>query len=237
MGRVIADMCQERGVHQVVCGFDATANDTLGFPVYTNLEDVTEDVDVLIDFTAPGTLDTLSGFLRARKIPAVICTTGYSPEQEEAVRQLATEVPIVRSGNMSVGVNAILEVVEELSKALKGFDIEVIEKHHTRKKDSPSGTAKMLYQAANRGRDNAMNEIHGRSGNDLVRPADEVGIHAIRAGNIVGEHIVLFAGTDEVIEVTHRASSRKIFGNGALAAAEFVVNQEPGFYTMADVLK
>lgn len=153
------------------------------------------------------------------------------------MRQLATEVPIVRSGNMSVGVNAILEVVEELSKALKGFDIEVIEKHHTRKKDSPSGTAKMLYQAANRGRDNAMNEIHGRSGNDLVRPADEVGIHAIRAGNIVGEHIVLFAGTDEVIEVTHRASSRKIFGNGALAAAEFVVNCAPGFYTMADVLK
>lgn len=236
MGRVLAQMCRDRGDHTIVCGFCAKPHDDLGFPIYTDLTEVKEEADVLIDFSSPNSLEAVLDFVTERKMPAVLATTGYSPEQIESIRKAAQQVPIVQSGNMSIGINALLRTVEELTVALKGFDIEIIEKHHTKKKDSPSGTAKMLFQAANRGRESRLSETFGRYGNGLDRPSDEVGIHAIRAGNIVGEHMVIYAGTDEVIEVTHRAGSKKIFANGALQAAEFVIGQPAGLYTMADVL-
>lgn len=236
MGRVVTEMVKTEPDMEIVAGTCIENCTETGYPVYSTLGEIQEEADVLIDFSSANACESILAYLTERKLPAVIATTGYGDEQVALVKEAAKTVPIVQSGNMSVGVNAIQKVVEELAHALKGFDIEIIEKHHTLKKDAPSGTAKMLFQAANRGREESLTENFGRYGNGLSKPAEEVGIHAIRAGNIVGEHAVIFAGTDEVVEVTHRAGSKKIFANGALRAAEFVVGKESGYFTMQDIL-
>lgn len=193
---------------------------------------------VLIDFTEPAA--TLSRLREAAElgIPAVVGTTGFTDEQQNEIAQLATRTPILAAANMSVGVNVLLDIVQNLAARLAGYDIEVIETHHRRKKDAPSGTALAFANAAAAGREVSLHEVarHGREGIVGERTADEIGIHAIRGGDVVGDHTILFAGTGERIEITHKASSRDAFASGALTAARFIATQSPGLYTMKDAL-
>lgn len=235
MGNVISQIVEEKDDLEIVCGF-AKENYKTNFPVYTSLNDVKEKVDVLIDFSGAGVLDSIINYAKENNIPLVLASTGYTEEQESKIYDLSENLPILYSRNMSLGVNVMESISEKMASMLSDFDIEIIEKHHNLKKDSPSGTAKMLFEAVNKGRNNTLKELDGRSGFYDGRPKNEVGISSIRAGNIVGEHTIIFAGEDEVIELTHKASSKKIFANGALKAASFIVNEQSGLYTMQDVL-
>lgn len=199
-----------------------------------SLADYEAAVDVLIDFSNPAMLEEIVSYVKSYHVPVVIATTGYSKEQEEQITQLAEEVPVLMSANYSLGVLLVNQILKEFTPALKEyFDIEVIEKHHRYKEDAPSGTAKMFV--------NTMNEtlgydvVHGREGKQK-RADQEIGVHAVRGGSIVGEHEVIFAGQDEVISIKHEAFSKKIFANGALNGAKWLSEQAKGYYTMEDVL-
>lgn len=235
MGKTLTELCLHNDKFNIVAG---VALDKLDFnyPIYQNINDVEEKIDVIIDFSSYKSLDLLLDYLNNHHIPTVIATTGHTDEQIKRIYKCAENTPIVYSGNMSVGINLLLNIVESISSKFENSDIEIIEKHHNKKIDSPSGTAKMLYDSANKGRKNTLHENQERAGNDTKRNDNEVGIHSIRGGTIVGEHTVLFAGIDETIEITHRASSKKIFANGSLTAAQFIVNKKNGLFTMNEVL-
>ncbi|MDO5457359.1 MAG: 4-hydroxy-tetrahydrodipicolinate reductase [Atopococcus tabaci] len=235
MGQVLDELISD-SKHQVVAGFANQRVENLHYPVYTSLEDVEEEVDLVIDFSQPTSLQALLDYGKSNNIPLVIATTGYTDEEEGAIREASSEIPILFAKNMSLGINMTEKIVEQLAHALPQFDIEIIEKHHRYKKDSPSGTAKMLVEAAKTGRNDESPVLEGRSGLYDERLKNEIGVMAVRGGTIVGEHTVLFAGEDEVIEIKHSAQSKKVFANGALTAAEFLVNQSPGLYDMNDVL-
>lgn len=239
MGHMITDLLRNSEQHQIVAGFAAELDSELPYPVYLDLAEVEQpsQIDVIIDFSNPASLNTLLDFGVANKLPLVIASTGYTAEQEAAIRAASEKIAILHAKNMSLGVNVMEIMVEQLASMLKNFDIEIIEKHHRYKVDSPSGTAKMLFDAANQGRSNSMIELDGRAGIYEGRAKNEIGISAIRGGTIVGEHSVIFAGEDEIIEIKHTANSRKVFANGAIQAAEFVAEQPAGFYNMDDVLQ
>lgn len=193
---------------------------------------------VLIDFTQPTA--TIARLHEAAElgIPAVVGTTGFVAEQQKEIDQLAKRIPILAAANMSVGVNVLLDIVKDLAARLSDYDIEVIETHHRLKKDAPSGTALAFANAAAASREVSLNDVarHGREGLVGERTPGEIGIHAIRGGDVVGDHTILFAGTGERIEITHKASSRDAFASGALTAARFIAKQSPGLYTMNDAL-
>jgi len=199
---------------------------------------VQQKADVIIDFSHHSAIDALLDYSEATGTPAVICTTGLSEAQVARIQTLSATVPLLRSGNMSVGVNLLLDLVARAAQTLyAAYDIEIIEKHHNRKVDAPSGTALMLAQAAKEAVPEHREYTYGRQGTDCKRKPEEIGIHAIRGGTIVGEHSVIFAGNDEIIEISHTAISRGVFAGGAVRAAEFLVNQQPGLYSMKEVLK
>lgn len=200
----------------------------------TSLADYTDKLDVLIDFSNPALLDQVLAYVHAQKVPLVVATTGYSAEQEQKIAQLAEEVAVLKSANYSLGVILMNRILKEYTPALKDFfDIEVIEKHHRFKEDAPSGTAKMFVDTINESLQ--YDVVHGREGH-RKRADQEIGVHAIRGGTIVGEHEVLFAGGDEVLSIKHEAFSKKIFATGALNGAKWLAGQDKGFYTMNDVL-
>lgn len=197
------------------------------------LHDISGQVDVVIDFSNPENLEMLLDFCIARKCPAVIATTGFSLEQQQMITDLAQQVPVVFSANFSLGITVMKRVLAEITPILEdSFDMEVIEKHHNKKLDSPSGTAKMLVSALNG--EGKYEEVHGREGNR--KRGKEIGIHAVRGGTIAGEHDVIFAGEDEILEIKHTAGSKKIFAAGAVKAARFTQTAAPGLYNMEDVL-
>lgn len=236
MGRTVLQLVNSLEDMEVVYGVSDIKDETLGFPVKEKLP--TEKIaDVLIDFSTPKLLKDILNYGITTNTPLVLATTGYSKEDIMKIEESSTVIPILQTGNMSVGVNIMEKVVEILSKALDGFDIEIVEKHHKFKVDSPSGTAKMLFEAANRGREEKLQPMEGRSGFFDNRPDSEVGISSIRGGNIVGEHSVIFAGNDEILEIKHIANSKAIFANGAIRSAKFLVNKDPGLYNMNDVLE
>lgn len=223
MGKVLADLAIEKG-HELAGIVEPMDDETL--------EDV-GGCDVVIDFSHPANLDMVTEYCRAHQVPAVIATTGFDPDQEEQIRSLAMEVPVVFSANFSLGINIMKRVIAEITPILEdNFDIEIIEKHHNKKLDSPSGTAKMLLSAADPA--GKYDHVYGREGNR--KRAHEIGIHAIRGGTIAGEHEVIYAGTDEIIEIKHTALSKKIFAAGAIKAAEYTQTRGAGFHTMEDVL-
>jgi 4-hydroxy-tetrahydrodipicolinate reductase len=198
-----------------------------------DINEVKEDFDVMIDFSNPANLSMLLDYATKNKKPLVIATTGFSEDQIKSIYDASNLAPIVYTANFSLGVTVFEEVLKMVTPILKDtFDIEVIEKHHNKKIDAPSGTAKMLVSAMNQ--DNEFEEVFGREG--VAKRGKEIGVHALRGGTIVGEHSVIFAGEDEVLEIKHEAHSKNIFANGAIKAAEFLVGQEPGVYTMNDVL-
>jgi len=240
MGKMIAELMQERPEEfTLAAGVDKVVKPgQLACPVYESFQQVMAKADVLIDFSHHSLLPEVIAFIERTKTPAVIGTTGLDEAQVERLKQVAQRVPIMQTGNMSVGINLLLELVKQAAKVLHDrFDIEIIEMHHNRKVDAPSGTAKMLANAINSALDTPKNFTYGRHGKQAKRQPDEIGIHAVRGGTIVGEHHVIFAGPDEILELHHSAASRKVFAAGALRAATFVATKTSGFYTMSDVLQ
>ena len=190
---------------------------------------------MVIDFSNPLALDGILEYCLKTKTPVVLATTGYNDEEMEKIHEAAKQIPVFLSFNMSLGVNILLKLVKEAAKNLANFDIEIIEKHHNKKVDSPSGTAVMIANAVKEIREQS-EFIYGRHGRTGKRQQNEVGIHAVRGGTIVGEHSAIFAGNDEILEINHSARSKNVFAEGAIAAAKYLVNQESGFYNMDDML-
>ena len=236
MGKKVFESASNCADVLAVCGVDIKCDCTNpSFPIYDSFSKVKEDVDVIIDFSAPATLDSILDFCSKKNIPAILCATGYSNEQIEKVKEYSKKLPLFRSGNMSLGVNALIDLVKKATLSLDGFDIEIIEKHHNQKVDAPSGTAIMLADAV---KEKAPEKFYtyGREGIVGKRDVNEIGIHAVRGGGIVGEHQVIFASGFETITLTHQATDRSVFADGAIKAAQFIVSQKPGLYNMADVI-
>ncbi|PKM58689.1 MAG: 4-hydroxy-tetrahydrodipicolinate reductase [Firmicutes bacterium HGW-Firmicutes-4] len=237
MGATLQQIIAANPDTQVVAGFDQKIITTLPFPVYEDLANCTEAIDVIIDFSHFAAFPTIFGFARSRKIPIVIATTGLSEADLAAIDEGAKEFPVFKTANLSLGINLIAKMLKEMvAKLESGFDIEIIEKHHNKKLDAPSGTALLLADAINDGLETKKDYVYGRYGRDAKRSENELGIHAIRGGTIPGEHSVIFAGNDEIIEVNHMALSKKVFAEGAVKAAQFLVGQAPGRYDMAMVV-
>ncbi|MDO5696163.1 MAG: 4-hydroxy-tetrahydrodipicolinate reductase [Eubacteriales bacterium] len=234
MGRAVTELCHKTGDVRICAGLAERPSSAGGYPVYNDLHMVEETPDLILDFSAHTVIGDVLAFALARGIPVVIATTGHTPDEEAMIAEAAEKIPVLKSGNTSLGVHAILQATKVLTKILGEFDVEIIEKHHHFKKDAPSGTAKMLAEAVKEKR-TELNEIYGRQGQVGQRRNNEIGIHAVRGGTIVGEHTVLFAGYDEVVEIKHTALSKGIFAKGALAACRFLRDCEPGLYGMDDV--
>ena len=197
------------------------------------------DVDVAIDFSNAGAADRLLDFCVEKQVPVVLCTTGLSEEQLKRVREVSGKVAVLKSANMSMGINLLLKMLKDAAKVLApaGYDIELVERHHNQKVDSPSGTALALADSMNEALDHEYTYIYDRSQVRKKREQKEIGISAVRGGTIVGEHEVIFAGPDEVIEFRHTAYSRSVFGKGAVEAAKFLAGKEAGMYDMSDVIQ
>ncbi|MCH4891269.1 4-hydroxy-tetrahydrodipicolinate reductase [Acidaminobacter sp. JC074] len=204
-------------------------------PSTDNLTNIDASFDVIIDFSHHSVIVPLLDFAKENQMPLVICTTGLSSETEEKILEYSKEFPIFKSGNMSLGINVLLELAKLGAKSLKGFDIEIIEKHHNKKVDAPSGTAFMIAEAIKSIQNLTLE--HGRVGTDAKRKDNTIGMHAVRGGTITGEHTVLFAGIDEIIELKHQASSKAVFAKGAIEAALYLVKKTKGLYNMSDLLK
>ena len=238
MGHVIVDLCKEDADIEVVAGVDAFGENTYDFPVFKSLSECNVDADVIVDFSNASAVEGLLDFCTQKTIPVVLCSTGLSQEQLDKVNEASGKVAVLRSANMSVGVNALLKVLKEVSPlfAAAGFDIEIVEKHHNQKLDAPSGTAIALAESINESLGNEYEFVNDRSTRREKRPVKEIGISAVRGGTIVGDHDVIFAGHDEVVTLSHRAYSRSIFGKGAIEAAKFLAGKSAGMYDMSDVL-
>lgn len=237
MGKNISEIVAADENAEIVAGVDIS-EETRDYPVYKKISDVKEEADVVIDFSTPKLLNEILSFAVERQIPTVLCTTGYSSEQIEQINQTVNKIALLRSANMSLGINTMIKVMEAVTKTLvdAGFDIEIVERHHNQKLDAPSGTALVLADAINKELDNNYDYKYDRSTLREKRPKKEIGISAVRGGTIVGEHEIIFAGTDEVIEFKHTAYSKAIFGKGAVQAAKFLKGKKLGLYSMKDVI-
>lgn len=237
MGHVLADMIAAQPGCRVICGFDIVPNNELAFPVYTDPYDYTGTADVLIDFSNPKALERLLPYVKEHKIPTIFATTGLSNVQLDAIKEAAKTIPVFFSANMSIGINLLIETVKKAAQFLDtGFDIEIVEKHHNQKLDAPSGTALALADSINEELDNEYEYIYDRSQVRQKREKKEIGISAVRGGTIVGDHDVIFAGTDEVITFSHRAYSKAVFAKGAVQAAKYLAGKPAGKYDMSEVV-
>ena len=239
MGRMIATLAAEEADVRVVAGVDSRETEGLAFPFYKSVADVKEEADVVIDFSVAEATDALLDACVAKKLPLVLCTTGLSETQTAHMMEASKQIALLKSANMSLGINLLLKVIKDVTPVLRdaGFDIEIVEQHHRRKVDAPSGTALALADAARDAVTDAnLSYTFDRSQRRQKRDAGEIGISAIRGGTIVGEHDVIFAGEDEVITLKHSAHSRAVFAKGALAAAKFLNGKAAGFYGMEDVI-
>ncbi|MBR4671283.1 MAG: 4-hydroxy-tetrahydrodipicolinate reductase [Butyrivibrio sp.] len=238
MGRVIIDLVKEDNDIEVVAGIDAFGENNYEFPTFKSLSECNVDSDVIVDFSNASAVDGLLDYCVAKNVPVVLCSTGLSEVQLSKVKESSAKVAVLKSANMSVGINALLKVLSEVSPlfAAAGFDIEIVEKHHNQKLDSPSGTALALADSINESLANEYDYVYDRSQRREKRPKKEIGISAVRGGTIVGDHDVIFAGHDEVVTLSHRAYSRAVFGKGAIEAAKFLAGKPAGMYDMSDVL-
>ena len=238
MGKNIANLIKEDEDVTLVAGIDAFDEGKNPFPVFTDINECDVAADVIIDFSAAPAIDGLLDYCVAKQIPCVLCTTGLSKEQLDKVEEASKKVAILRSANMSLGINMLLKILKEATEILApaGFDIEIVEKHHNQKVDAPSGTALALGDAINEVLDNEYEYVYDRSNRREKRPKKEIGFSAVRGGTIVGDHDVIFAGADEVITFSHSAYSKAVFGKGAIQAAKFLKGKPAGLYNMSDVI-
>ena len=230
MGQVISEIIEESESAVMAAGVDFKDDGHNPYPVFKNLEDCNVDVDVIIDFSSSKATDRLLSYVAEKQIPLVLCTTGLSEEQLKKVEETSKKTAILRSANMSLGVNILLKLVNTAAKVLADadFDIDIVEKHHKLKVDAPSGTALALADAVNEALHNEYEYVYDRSQRRIKRPKKEIGISAVRGGTIVGQHDVIFAGQDEVIEFHHTAYSKAIFGKGAVSAAIYLAGKPAG---------
>ena len=232
MGQVVCDLVEKDEDLLLKCGFDKENTGEFAFPVYTNINEITEKPDVIIDFSIPIATFNILEYAKKNKVPVVIATTGFTEEQENLIKEYSKYLPIFKSANMSYDINIMKRIVMELAPLLKGTDIEITEVHHNRKIDSPSGTAQMLADAINSSLGNTYHCEYNRHDKREKRDKKEIGMSSIRGGNIVGEHTVQFFGEYETFEIKHTSYSRNVFAEGAIKAAKFISNKESGFYNM-----
>lgn len=238
MGQVISELVAQDPETEMVAGIDLADNRDNGYPVFTNINDCDVEADAMIDFSSFKATDSVLDYCVAKKLPVVLCTTGLTPEQLERVREDSKKVAILKSANMSLGINTLLKLIQDAAKVLAtaGFDMEIVEKHHKLKCDAPSGTALALADSLNDAMDNQYHYVYDRSQVHQKRDDKEIGISAVRGGTIVGEHEIIFAGPDEVIEFKHTAYSKAVFGKGAVEAGKFLKGKGPGLYDMSHVI-
>ena len=238
MGRTMVSIAAGDPDISIAAGIDIAGSPSGDFPVFADPAEFAGSADVLVDFSSPSALAALLDFCLSRKMPLILCTTGYSSEQLEAIDKAAAQIPLFRSGNMSLGINLLIDLVRRACGVLgSGFDVEIVERHHRRKVDAPSGTALMLADAAASVLYDDPEYVFERHSLATPRKEHEIGISSVRGGTIVGVHEVIFAGLDEVIEIRHSAASREIFAVGAVKAAKFMAGiSKPGLYSMSDVI-
>lgn len=237
MGRVIADVIAGREDCTVLAGVDPVGAAYGDFPVYPSFDQVEEKADVIIDFSHPSALEGMLEYAKSHFTPVVIGSTGYTPEQKQEIQDAAKEIPVFFSFNMSLGVNLLVNLAKKAAQVLADqFDIEIVEKHHNQKLDAPSGTALMIADAIQETMGGNMVYQYDRHAQRKKREHNEIGIHSVRGGTIVGEHQVIFAGRDEVITLTHEAHSKQVFAVGAVNAAVFLEKKTPGLYDMGAML-
>ena len=238
MGQVISDIVEKDPDAEIVAGIDIADQGKNSYPVFTDIDACQTEADAIIDFSSAKATDKLLEYSAARQIPVVLCSTGLSEEQLAKVEETSRKVAVLKSANMSLGINTLLKLVQDAARVLAaaGFDMEIVEKHHRLKVDAPSGTALALADSLNEAMYNKYHYVYDRSQKREKRDDKEIGISAVRGGTIVGEHEVIFAGQDEVIEFKHTAYSKAIFGKGAVEAAKFIAGKPAGRYDMSDVI-
>ena len=239
MGRMITEIVKNEEDAVIAAGVDKFTGNPNDYPVFEKITQCDVDVDVVIDFSNAGAVDELLDYCVKKSLPVVLCTTGLSDEQLKKVDECSEKIAVLKSANMSMGINLLLKLLKDAAKVLApaGYDIELVEKHHNQKLDAPSGTALALADSINEAMGNEYEYVYDRSQVRKKRDAKEIGISAVRAGTIVGEHEVIFAGTDEVIEFKHTAYSRSVFAKGAVEAGKFLAGQPAGMYDMGDVIQ
>ncbi|HCA04753.1 MAG TPA: 4-hydroxy-tetrahydrodipicolinate reductase [Ruminococcaceae bacterium] len=238
MGCFVAQAIEENNRADTVFGVDAFGESKYDFPVYKSFEEAERKPDVIIDFSNPSALDGMLDFALKNSVPCVICTTGYSAGQIAKIKEASKQIAVFYSGNMSLGINLLIALSKQAAKVLgQSFDIEIVEKHHNLKVDAPSGTALMLADAISDTLENEPQYVYDRHSYRKKRSKNEIGIHSVRGGTIVGEHEVIFAGHDEVVTLTHQAQSKQVFAVGAVNAAVFLASQKPGMYDMSKMLE
>lgn len=238
MGQTITNLIAADEEIEIVAGVDMSAHIQNAYPVYKRISECDVEADVIIDFAAAAAVDELLEYCVNRQIPVVLCTTGLDENQLDAVEKACQKVAVLKSANMSLGINMLLKLIKDATNILApaGFDIEIVEKHHNQKVDAPSGTALALADSINEELYNQYNYVYDRSQIRKKRKKQEIGISAVRGGTIVGDHDVIFAGADEVITFSHTAYSKAVFGKGAIQAAKFLKGKGPGCYQMSDVI-
>ena len=238
MGQVISGIVEKDPDAEIVAGIDIADQGKNSYPVFTDIDACQVEADAIIDFSSAKATDKLLEYSAARQIPVVLCSTGLSQEQLAKVEETSRKVAVLKSANMSLGIDTLLKLVQDAAKVLAaaGFDMEIVEKHHRLKLDAPSGTALALADSINEAMDNQYHYVYDRSQKREKRDDKEIGISAVRGGTIVGEHEIIFAGQDEVIEFKHTAYSKAIFGKGAVEAAKFLAGKPAGRYDMSDVI-
>ncbi len=238
MGHMVAKATSEFDGAVIAAGYDIKTSSEFDFPIYTDINEVKEKIDVIIDFSHPSMTDKILDYASENIIPAVICTTGLTGEQVSHIKTVSEKTAIFYSANMSLGINLLIDLVQRAAKVLEDkFDIEIIEKHHNQKLDAPSGTALAIADAISEAVSYETEYTYDRHNVRKKRDKEEIGIHSMRGGTIVGEHSVIFAGTDEVVEIKHTATSKEVFAVGAVKAAAFLAGAKSGMYSMKDLIK
>lgn len=237
MGQAVTNAVSQRNDMQIICGVDPFGTSAYDYPVYKAFTEVQESPDVIIDFSNPLLMENLCNYAENKSVPVVVCTTGLNDEQKEMINALSAKVAVFSSGNMSLGINLLIELCKKATVVFgDSFDIEIVEKHHNLKLDAPSGTALMIADGISKIREDDPKYVFDRHSYRMKRSKNEIGIHSVRGGTIVGEHSVIFAGNDEVLTISHQAQSKALFATGALSAAAFVLECKPGMYDMSDML-
>lgn len=238
MGKVISELVANDDAIEIVAGIDLDTEENFGHPVFANIMDCDVEADAIIDFSVAVAVDALLDYAKEKNTPVVLCTTGLSEEQLAKVEEVSKDVAVLKSANMSLGINTLMKLLKMATEVLadRGYDIEIVEKHHNQKLDAPSGTALALADVINETKDNRYEYVFDRSQKREKRSDNEIGISAVRGGTIVGQHDVIYAGTDEVIEIQHTAYSKAVFAKGAIDAAKFLAGKGPGMYDMSDVI-
>lgn len=237
MGQVISRLVEEDDECEIVAGIDINTEEKNSYPVFANPFDFNSGADVMIDFSHPSCFENVLSYCQKRELPVIICTTGLSGEQKAMMSEAAKKTPVFFSANMSLGINLIIALAKEATKLLEGnFDIEIVERHHNQKIDAPSGTALAIADAIDETLSYPAEYVYDRHSVRRKRKSTEIGLHAVRGGTIVGDHEVIFAGTDEVIELKHSAHSKEVFAVGAIKAAKFMCGKPNGMYSMNDLI-